>query len=112
MKKYWTLMRIPEDLVEGSEQWQLLQRFPNPTIIQERGYLFVDYIPDAKERLIAELAEGQTLPELVLEIEEYLLYNNTRGVWMTKELAKQLFELVKPPPESPDLELIDPELLE
>lgn len=95
-------MRIPEELVEGSEQWKLLQRFPNPTVIQDRGYLFVTCILDAKERMIAELSEGQTLPELILEIEEYLLYNNTRGVWMTRKLAKQLFELVKPP-----LDMID-----
>jgi len=47
-------MRIPSEVLEGSEQHELLTvggthkvPFPTPTIFMGKAYVFCDYLPDA-----------------------------------------------------------------
>ena len=108
--KYWTIMRIPSEVLEGSEQHELLTvggthkvPFPTPTIFMEKAYVFCDYLPDAAEALIVEQKfndDGEammSLMDIAGEIEAYLDKNDTRCVWLSQGLAGQLYKLLVPP---------------
>jgi len=99
MKNYWTLMRIPETLIEGSEQWKLLQEFPTPATFEDKAYVFVTHLEDAAEPMVLEVEEEQTSEELYEIIHTYLFENNDRSVWLTKSEATKLHLDLTPPPE-------------
>ena len=90
----WSIYRIPETVLEGSEQDRLLQRFPTPTIFMEKAYVFVSSLTDAAEPLTVELTEDNTLAEIAGQIEAYLDGNDERCVWISQGLASQLHELL------------------
>jgi len=116
--KYWTIMRIPSEVLEGSEQHELLtvggtdkKPFPSPTIFMGKAYVFCDYLPDAAEALlikdiVIDLPEDSTpvqaemIKQLMMiagKIEAYLDKNDTRCVWLSQGLAGQLYKLLVPP---------------
>ena len=97
--KMWSIYRIPETVLEGSEQDRLLQRFPTPTIFMEKAYVFVSSLTDAAEPLTVELTEDNTLAEIAGQIEAYLDGNDKRCVWLNQGLASQLYKLLVPPEE-------------
>ena len=118
--KYWTIMRIPSEVLEGSEQHELLTvggthkvPFPTPTEFMGKAYVFCDYLPDAAEALIIkdiviDLPEDSTpvqaemIKQLMLiagKIEAYLDKNDTRCVWLSQGLAGQLYKLLVKPTE-------------
>lgn len=92
----WSIYRIPETVLEGSEQDRLLQRFPTPTIFMEKAYVFVSSLTDAAEPLTVELTEDNTLAEIAGQIEAYLDGNDERCVWLSQGLASQLYEMLVP----------------
>ena len=112
----WTIMRIPEEVAEGSEQERLLQRFPTPTVFLEKAYVFCSSLEDAAEPMTVELPslesdEDETaeqaaakqltaLQAMAVQIETYLDDNNTRCVWLKKGLASQLYKLLVLPTEA------------
>ena len=104
---YWTIMRVPSEVLEGSEQHELLtvggtdkKPFPTPTIFMEKAYVFCDYLPGAAEALKVEQKfndDGEainSLMDIAGEIEAYLDKNNTRCVWLSQGLAGQLYKLL------------------
>ena len=100
--KMWTIQRIPAEVIEGSEQDRLLQRFPTPTIFMEKAYVFVSSLTDAAEPLTVEQKfndEGEptnTLAEIAGQINAYLDGNDARCVWLSQGLASPLYELLVP----------------
>jgi hypothetical protein len=96
----WTIMRIPEQIAEGSEQERLLQRFPTPTVFLEKAYVFCSSLEDAAEPMTVELTEDNSLEEIAVQIETYLDDNNTRCVWLKKGLASQLYKILVSPTEA------------
>lgn len=117
---YWTIMRIPSEVLEGSEQHELLTvggthkvPFPTPTIFMGKAYVFCDYLPDAAEALlikdiVIDLPEDSTAAQVEAErikqlkakaaqIEAYLDNNDTRCVWLSQGLAGALYKLLVPP---------------
>jgi hypothetical protein len=106
---YWTIMRIPSEVLEGSEQHELLTvggthkvPFPTPRVFQEKAYVFCDYLPDAAEPLTVELtfdAEGKpikTVADIAAQIDAYLKGNDKRCVWLSQDLASQIDKLFPP----------------
>ena len=117
---YWTIMRIPSEVLEGSEQHELMTvggthkvPFPTPTVFMGKAYVFCDYLPDAAEPLlikdiVIDLPEDSTpvqaemIKQLMLiagKIEDYLDKNDTRCVWLSQGLAGQLYKLLVKPTE-------------
>ena len=107
---YWTIMRIPSEVLEGSEQHELLTvggthkvPFPTPTIFMGKAYVFCDYLPDAAEALTVEQKfndDGEammSLMDIAGEISKYLDKNDTRCVWLSQGLAGQLYKLLVKP---------------
>lgn len=90
----WSIYRMPETVLEGSEQYKLLQRFPTPTIFMEKAYVFVSSLTDAIEPLTVELTEDNTLAEIAGQIEAYLDGNDERCIFLSQSLSSQLYKLL------------------
>ena len=99
----WSIYRIPETVLEGSEQEQLLQRFPTPTIFMKKAYVFVSSLTDAAEPLTVELTEENTLAEVAGQIEAYLDGNDKRCIWLSQSLASQLYKLLVIPKDNEEI---------
>ncbi len=116
---YWTIMRIPSEVLEGSEKHELLTvggthkvPFPTPTEFMGKAYVFCDYLPEAAWALLVEFdavipedatpeeVKALTDAELMLiatQINDYLDGNDERCVWLSQGLAGQLYRLLVPP---------------
>lgn len=97
--KIWSIYRIQDTLNTDSECAELLQRFPTPTIFNEKAYVFVSSIDEPVESLTVELTEDNTLEQIAVEIEAYLKGNDVRCVLLSSGLATQLYKLLVPPVE-------------
>lgn len=95
----WSIYRIQDTLNPDSECAELLQRFPTPTIFNEKAYVFVSSLEDAAEPLRVELTEDNTLEQIAVEIEAYLKGNDNRCILLDQGLATQLYKLLVKPME-------------
>jgi hypothetical protein len=99
----WSIYRIPEAIIEGSEYHQLITRFPTPTDFQGRAKVFVSSMDEPIESITVRLKydeEGNainTVAEIAAEIEAYLKDNNVRCVLLDRGLAGKLYKLLVVP---------------
>lgn len=91
MKHLWSIYLAPSEVVEGTEVFDMLQRFPTPANHDATNYIFVATHPGAVNPITVSDFEYEDIDQLVALIaKELFATDRSRAIHLSKSEASML----------------------